>query len=1396
LGQCIRVLLYFFAITKNRKMKRLLLTTAIIIAIFFQTFSQGTTNINITGIPPVLNVPYVSDIENNYHQGQYQMQMTYTNPANPGPVDFVYEISLTRNGEEIVQATSEVVTYTPGTYQYSSFDDTPEIRFSKGFIDQFDGDLLEQIIRTGVLPEGSYVIDIELVPFDHFKNIVAIPHYVFFEIRFPQPPILIAPMDESVISPFYPVFSWTPVIGIPGMQFEYELLIVEMQPGQTQQQAIDANREHLREVIQQPLLIYTHEYLPLEVGNSYAWMVTASETNNDLPISDDGQTEVYTFTVEDVFVDFDFDELESIQLIPGFAEIIDLDQLEVTTRQTSVLLDGFATLILDFPGQPGIVEIGIICSDLEIPLAGIENPIAFGGYVTGSIDSSVLPLEGVGEIIRLENIQWSVFEGLTVDAGIIDPTGHYPETTGSLSLQPDGFSGYLSATGPGGTPLFQLGENPMSIVINSLTATFPGAFLMLDAQVSFFDNPTPCQISDVFQFDDGQVSLDFVCGISQNIPLIPNSDHVSLYLHNASGLLDFDWQQQSLNFDATITGSLSLDAYDDKSYEIPMLVGMSDTEGVSFELYPPSIIINPPPIELGVADLLITRFENPFLSYDPALNDWDFGVDMDAKIRFPSFDDLELGGMNGVTLNNDGITFPEIMFDENDLAWIPAIELAGFGARVTAFNMQSFTFPWFDWDGLTSGPWDFGFDFELYTPNFGNHLPSCLRNLALDIEDATFSGGTFSADLPLTDFSPDECAISFGAGYGINVNQLGGGISGTYAAGALELDGYLELDALLTLGTPFDCGDETVNLGAGNMRISGEGIIEGELTNIIPDCPLKIGPYEATVTESVLRFEEDNGGQSAIFEADAYLEFPTAEGGTNQVHGQIGVDLITGEFYELEFLIDEPFVWKIPQEDEVLVFHINEAIINLDGLYIDGSQDFVVGEQTISVAVNQLLLDLQSFSIKEGNIVFSENFAFQLGINPEDFSLTYGAVPFGSDLELDPGIVFNLAGEIVIDNLGLRASGTADAQLSFAGFEIEDLSVAFSDDFAFGLDPFKVANGQIDISYQNQTIAIIDEFGFHPSFGFFNIEDVIPAQLPLPKHNIAYLVLKEDDELLIDIEEDPENDFTVVISTKPGQAVEFVFPVLQGDQTTPPSVLVEFSNIVLSLSPLQFESGEIHVSVPAHDDRFDLTQYGIPMSLKQISYGDFDFEELFLEGLFFSGDLILFDEQLGEEASFTMFVGTDGSLNTTVNIPDLNAQIPLVGGSEIALLSVESIAGWAQYQLLQPGLPEFMFEIDGGFEIASGDGHSARAELSLEYTRHGISIQEFAYDVSSDNPKLDIDPFIFQINEIHALNLSYEKKMMVLTFMHSLISHSGCALKIATRCSFPCRASKYVQMAL
>jgi len=70
-------------------MKRAGIITAAILLLANTIFAQGTTQLSVGGIPPVLPSPFMTDIERNYFNGLYQIQLAYSN-TNPEPTAFAF----------------------------------------------------------------------------------------------------------------------------------------------------------------------------------------------------------------------------------------------------------------------------------------------------------------------------------------------------------------------------------------------------------------------------------------------------------------------------------------------------------------------------------------------------------------------------------------------------------------------------------------------------------------------------------------------------------------------------------------------------------------------------------------------------------------------------------------------------------------------------------------------------------------------------------------------------------------------------------------------------------------------------------------------------------------------------------------------------------------------------------------------------------------------------------------------------------------------------------------------------------------------------------------------------------------------------------------------------------
>ncbi len=274
-----------------------------IIVPFANAPAQGLAQATITGIPPILTSPSVSGQIQRYNEGSFALQFIYTSP-NAQPVPFAFRFLLEHEGQTLIDITSNPTNFQPGVYRYQSFDDHPQIKFPESLsevVSVLNTRLGGQINRTGLLPEGMYVVTIEPVAWDAASLIPTVPGTAAFFVSYAEPPFLITPAENVTISPQFPIFSWTPVAGLTGgSSVDYELLIVEVWPNQSPQQAVLGNPPQLKIVLnEQSVFTYGQDQLPFQDGKQYAWQVTAREQTNNAPILNEGRSEIFTFRVSD-----------------------------------------------------------------------------------------------------------------------------------------------------------------------------------------------------------------------------------------------------------------------------------------------------------------------------------------------------------------------------------------------------------------------------------------------------------------------------------------------------------------------------------------------------------------------------------------------------------------------------------------------------------------------------------------------------------------------------------------------------------------------------------------------------------------------------------------------------------------------------------------------------------------------------------------------------------------------------------------------------------------------------------------------------------------------------------------------------------------------------------------
>lgn len=1310
--------------------------------------AQSSSQVTIVGIPPILPTPFANDLENSFVTGQYQIIFNYTSFSQQ-PVDFVFDFQVFQSNRRLISVQSLPSSFTPGTYVFTSFFE--ELFFTQGADDvfrQLDGSIRNQIIQTGTLPEGEYSIVIEARPATAQTNIAALPGAANFSVRYPQPPIPVSPPNGANVTLDTPVFSWTPVVNTAGIQMSYDFLLVEVLPGQSPLQAINSNREHaLETLVGNTTLPYTLQYLPLEPGAEYAWQITASDVMGNVPLQNNGKTEIQTFTYlsdepgEELIADVSL--VEDITLIPGFATLTGVGNLSATETASSYILNGEATLELEFTGG-SFIETDVEVSDLTIQKQSLSNPVLMGGSLTGpaGLLTNILPDEN--SWVEFEALNWSFGQNISTQISLNLPGVNSADAVASLTVAPDGLSGTAEISGE---PLVQYSDEYLTLELYSLGISYPENQTFATGDVLLNGIETPCNITG-YTMSEEALSADVLCSDTFSIPLMEDSDQLMLEVNRVLGNVTLGQSSGDFSYDLELRSGIGLKTQNDRYCGSSAVIDLSSEEGlnvVSSQSNCPGIN---PRVDLGFALLQIENSELNTLSFNPATGAWDFGMTLDAIIEVEAFDSWASAVISDIEIDRGGITFSETDL-ETQFGTLPVFDAQMFEISLDFFRLNSFTFPLFDWDETGTGSWDLLFEGNAVVQN-GFGAPQCLLGTSLELTNGRVDENSVAGDLALADF--EGCVWEPGAGITIYIDAISGSAGVNYTTiDEIEPFGDLNIAGDLSISTPFTCdGMEPIAFEDEQFVIS-EGL-EGTLENVVPGCPLQIGPFEAQVTDSDIVFSySDEEGQQAVMNAQATITLPDGV----EVDGTASFDLISGAITQASFIIDEPFDWHIPtEENPVLSFRIDYAEITGDGFYVDGRHQLILPESNMGVTFEDFLFDLETLTVEDGRIIFDDAFAFEAGIAEDLSGFEFSAVSIGSELSLENGILMELAGNIIIDMQGLRASGTASASVSYNGVDYDTaVTVEYSDNFRMALNPFGVASGRADFYYEGDHFAYADPSGFHPVPAFF-ADILIPERLPLPTEEIAYIQLREEDELLVEVTENEDGNF--VITSLPGQPLTLVVPYL--NPANPPE-LAEISLNDLTITPNPFSpeivSGSVSAVVPENDPQFDLSHLNIPLVPRAIEFGTRMVNDIETTALYLLGDLMLFDQQLADEAEVAFYLRGDGYVRADLELSGMNTELSLTPDEEVTI-GVTALRGFFE-MMVGSGASNYDFFVDGNLRIDTEQGQQAGADLTIRTQSGGYTeITEFDAYAFGNVPAIDLGEFRIGLEQMISVeNFSY-----------------------------------------
>ncbi|MHC1737075.1 MAG: hypothetical protein AB9882_03595 [Ignavibacteriaceae bacterium] len=715
-----------------------------------------------------------------------------------------------------------------------------------------------------------------------------------------------------------------------------------------------------------------------------------------------------------------------------------------------------------------------------------------------------------------------------------------------------------------------------------------GTGFRLSGNIKAFGNDLGDPV-DLIIYSNGRITGDVDFTLSRSIQIIPESDKLVLNISRVAGSLDIQLSPLNLNFDIGLTGGLRLNLGDGQNYGANATFRLSQS-GLSVD----NLTVDTPPqmprLDFSWLKLGLSNFTVPNLTYDPNTG-WDFELRLSVQLDFPELN-FRLPTITGLSIRPNGITIPAISIPEITDSFR---NFFGFAIKPLAFRMQPFTFNWFTMEGTSLNDWGFSFDFELGFSQMPASVPEALRNARVRILNAGFNRGRITGDIQVQDFNAPGLQLPLGGSTNFLIKRIGGTLSdiGDDQNFNITIGGDIQLPEFMR------CGGSTgvAPVVGTTLTIDSRGKIFGRINNFVPPCPVNLGIGIFTITNSSLDFSAGSSNQRLIIELAGNLRLPSPTSGDSiTASGNLTFDLLNANMIDGQIAINTPFRLQIPNDNPVLVFTINNALLNHQGLRINGTSALNLGNgATLNANFDNFLFNFKELTVTSGTASFMGQFALKFVV--ESGGLRWSAVPLNAGITEQTVVRLTLPNNISLSSEGIGASGETSILVRVGGRDYANVRCVFSNDFLISYSPFRVNRGSARF-YLGETLAgVLDRNGFAPGdiLGMLPI----PEKLPLPDTTIAYLVLKEGNNLLVQTETVPNG---LRISTRPGQRIKLIIPGLKFGGQTPPELLIAFS-VTVNTTTFALVEGSISVSPsPGSTTLFSLNNLGIPLNITQLEY--------------------------------------------------------------------------------------------------------------------------------------------------------------------------------------------------
>lgn len=609
-------------------------------------------------------------------------------------------------------------------------------------------------------------------------------------------------------------------------------------------------------------------------------------------------------------------------------------------------------------------------------------------------------------------------------------------------------------------------------------------------------------------------------------------------------------------------------------------------------------------LKLPGVDLRLGRVRAPTFRWDFAARRFDFELLFDVGLLIPALDSLELPEIRDVRVTPQGLTIPSfemastpVTADEDNPFVSPsrALRVGGFSVKALAYRVSEFRWNWLA--GAPPPSLDFGVDLEFGVEDLpsaveGQAARIALRALDVGITNGRFTGTFERIDIPTPIRTPvADIRGAFGS------FRVAEGEVPDISIGVLA---DLRLPEVLACPT---AAQRMVSLESprDTLFLASTGTLRGAIRDIIPRCPMALGPFNLQFGASTARFGYNASTQAieATLDAAATLQVPgDSPNETVSATGRIVLDLVNARVADASIAIDQPFFWAPDPANPFLRLIVNSASLTQQELAFGATGQLRTADGAgVDVAFEDVAFSLVDLKLIDGRIRLTADAAVGIEL-PDDGSLLFGVYPVTTPRGGTASARLVLPSGAVLDTAGFHVSGTATASLGFGGSEYASLSGEFANDFTIATSgPVAIRRGRINLRDASGTlIAYADSAGFWPGNVFAVLP--VPARLGLPTEDVGYVQLRDPSDasrLLVETEFGAE---TVRLRTAPNQRVTISLPALARGGPVP-TVQAEF-DLVLNSRTMRPVSGAIAVEAAPGQSLIPLT--GLPVSITQLGF--------------------------------------------------------------------------------------------------------------------------------------------------------------------------------------------------